>query len=449
MYEFNENVVFDTPIGYNGHNLICDPEDAYFTLNSHLSLSQAIENIYPRLPCEDTTFICNKTDSCDMTYHLSPQTTTMISTPFVNCYGPIELSNAYELQCIGTCSQSPTQNPTNSPSFSPTFTTSAPSSAPTSSPTTAPSVAPSNVPSDAPTNYPSIAPSISPSIVPSMAPSIAPSFSPSSAPSLTPTQNPSQNPSLSPTIAPTLSPTALPSLAPSRSPTITPSSSPSNLPTIAPSVNPSSVPSDAPSFSPSSSPSIAPSFSPSYSPSAAPTENPIASKDFDSYIDITYFLRNVNTENKITITSDPLNQSIYIASAIKQQYFLPSVISYENFFVNMIDIQGTKISQISVNTNFEWTNLNNLELNSKIECNQNDDNVNYCASIQQQSKEDNEFYARVTADFQNHYSNQNLQFTAGNGNALEIICKDCEDPDPEYVLYGLASVVEIEGEAEG
>ena len=39
------------------------------------------------------------------------------------------------------------------------------------------------------------------------------------------------------------------------------------------------------------------------------------------------------------------------------------------------------------------------------------------------------------------FDNKQLLFTAGNGNALEIVCKDCKKPAPNYVLYELVSVV--------
>ena len=328
-----------------------------------------------------------------------------------NCYGPIGLNSLYETRCIGTCPQSPTKAPTNAPSLSPSGQTVSPSFVPTVAPTIAPSLAPSDTPSTSPTSVPTFGPS--------MAPSITPTYSPSKAPSQTPSTAPSATPTYSPSIAPTLSPSLTPSQSPSMAPSITPS--------------------------------LSPSLSPSYFPTTAPTQNPIASKDFDSFIAISYYLKNVNTENKLRITTHVQNETMYIKSVITQQYFLPSVISYKNFLVNMVDIQGTKIEDIDVNTNVEWTNLNSLELNAKIECNINDDNVNYCASIQQQSKEDNAFYDRVTEELRRHYNTAKLnsnkdvsliKFVAGNGNSLQIQCKVCEkESSPAYMLYGLAAVV--------
>ena len=78
LYEFSENVIYDTPKGYNDHNLICIPKDSYVIFNSDVSLSQAIAARYPKLPCEDTRIICNKTDGCEMIYHEMQQITAEI-----------------------------------------------------------------------------------------------------------------------------------------------------------------------------------------------------------------------------------------------------------------------------------------------------------------------------------------------------------------------------------
>ena len=383
MHDFSENVLFETPTGYNQRNLICNPDNAYFFINSDTTLSQAINEIYSRLSCEDTHFICNETESCDMTY-VTAIDVTEISTPFINCYGPIQLDTAYDTRCIGTCPQSPTEAPTNAPTFSPTAQTSNPSSSPTSSP--------------------SLAPSKAPSITPSSAPTYAPTYTPSSAPSNVPSSSPSASPSLPPTVAPSISP----------------------------------------SESPVQSPTSSPSSSPTESPSTAPTESPIASKDFDSYIEITYILKNVNDETKATILNDPQNETLYIEWVIKREYFSESL-SYQHFMLNLIDIEGTKIEEFGVNTEFDWLNLKNLNLNVIIECNQDDNNVNYCASIQQQSRHENHFYGDVSALLKGHYSNnQDLEFAAGNGDAVTIVCKECDEESPSHVvLYSLASVVAL------
>ena len=201
------------------------------------------------------------------------------------------------------------------------------------------------------------------------------------------------------------------------------------------------APTPAPTNFPTNYPTLSPSVAPSFSPSTAPTNNPIATKDFDSFISITYLLQNLNDEDKIQIVNDPLNETRYIEDVIKQKYFLDGFLSFENFLVSISDIQGSEITAIDTNTQFEWINLETLSLNAQIDCNENDDNINYCASIQQQSKKTNDFYDRVAADLRVHYSNQQITFSSENGNALIIDCKDCEEEQPDYVLYGLAGIV--------
>ena len=327
-----------------------------------------------------------------------------VNYDFINmfsCYDPIPVSTVLGTRCIGTGPQSPTTAPTQAPTSSPTADTISPTPAPTMNPSTAPTLAPTFSPSLTPTNAPSFTPSIAPSDAPSLAPSLSPS------------------------------------IAPSNLPTNSPSSAPTPAPTGFPTFPLTQAPSDAPINSPTYSPSLAPSFS----PSTAPTNNPISAKDFKHFISITYELQNVNDENKVQIINDPFNETRYIKDVIKENYFLDGFLSFENFLVSISDIQGVQITEIDTNTQFEWINVDTLSLNAQIDCNEDDDNINYCASIQQQSKKTNDFYDRVADDLRSHYNNQQIEFSSQNGNALIINCKDCEEEPPDYVLYGLAGIV--------
>ena len=128
-------------------------------------------------------------------------------------------------------------------------------------------------------------------------------------------------------------------------------------------------------------------------------------------------------------------------------YFIPNVISYDKYFVQMLDIQETLIEEINTNTVIEWTNLDKLELHAQIECNQDDNNINYCESIKLQSQSDasnnvdDDFSGRVRSTLANHYTNNNLEFYVRNPQALDITCKGCETEATNYVLYGLLSLV--------
>ena len=157
----------------------------------------------------------------------------------------------------------------------------------------------------------------------------------------------------------------------------------------------------------------------------------------------------MNDENKIQIINDPINETRYIEDVIKQKYFLDGFLSFENFLVSISDIEGVEITAIDTNTQFEWVNLDTLSLNAQIDCNEDDDNINYCASIQQQSKKTNDFYDRVADDLRGHYNNQQIEFSSQNGNALIIDCKDCEEEPPDYVLYGLAAIGLFVGAVDG
>ena len=257
-------------------------------------------------------------------------------------------------------------------------------------------------------------------------------------PTLAPTQAPTDVPT-----APSSSPSAAPTQPPSTAPTNAPSLSPSIAPTFSPTESPTDLPTEAPTTSPINHPTFSPSLAPSLAPSLSPTNNPIASKDFDSYILITYLLQNVNEEDKIKIVSDPINETTAIQDIIKQHYFLKGFLDFQNFLVIILDIEDTEIADIDTNTQFEWTNLDTLALNARIECSQDDDNIDYCASIKQQSQKKNDFYARAAVDLQAHFENSQLGFSSENGNNVNVQCKDCDEEPPDYVLYALGTIVGI------
>ena len=115
----------------------------------------------------------------------------------------------------------------------------------------------------------------------------------------------------------------------------------------------------------------------------------------------------------------------------------------DGLLVGVLDIDGIEIADIGANAYLEWLDLNELHLNAEIECNEatDDDNANYCAQVQIQSKKNNDFDERVTAALRSYYQHNSLVFTVDNGDSLVIECKDCDEEPPNYVLYGLASVV--------
>ena len=395
------------PAGYSSDNLECGPT-AYITLGNGRSINESITNVYAQLmACDDVQIICNvlnNTGNCDMEYFdLNEVSLDFDFIDMFNCNDPLPVSSFLGARCIGTCPQSPTESPTQAPPFSPTAITMDPTPAPTLNPSKAPTLAPSISPSSAPTN--------------------APSISPSTAPSMTP----SSTPTLSPSVAPSNAPTSSPSPAPSAGPT--------NFPTMPPSPAPTSAPINNPTFSPS--------LAPSFSPSQSPTNNPIASGDFDHYISVTYVLENVNDFVKTSVTTNPMNETNYIEWVIKSNYFLQKFLPYQKYKVSILDIEGTEVTEIDGNAYAQWLGLNELHLNAEIECNEatDDDNANYCAQVQIQSKKNNDFDERVTAALKSHYQHDSLIFTIQNGDELQIECKDCEEDPPNYVLYGLATVV--------
>eukprot|EP01083_Nonionella_stella_P109859 320879_1 len=369
--------------------------------------------------------------------------------------------------------ESPTDSPSTAPSLSPT---SSPSLAPTLSPTfspSPPSLSPSLAPTSPPTSLlPSLPPSASPSFTPTFSPSFAPShpsIPPTNAPSNTPTvptQSPTHAPSTSPSLAPSLAPssppssapssppTSAPSLTPTQPPSRTPSQSPSSMPSVAPSLAPSVAPSLSPIQNPSRSPSTVPSYppsnAPSDAPSNAPTNNPIASDDFDSFLEITYVLNGTHNNDKEKITGDPLNVTHDIENVVKNAYVADGPISYDDFLIDIQRIQGTQIAKINALTMRKWTRLKSLELQTLIECNDFE-----CRSIREQSKDVDTngligFAQSVTDTLKTYFGNEHMEFTVkGDVDALEIVSKYASDKtnstSADYVLYGIISICGLLG----
>eukprot|EP01084_Bolivina_argentea_P060804 111100_1 len=241
-----------------------------------------------------------------------------------------------------------------------------------------------------------------------------------------PTEFPTSYPTFNPTVD-TLLPTSSPTVYPTKqteSPTFSPSNSPTNFPSVF------TLP-----------PSEEPTESPTNSPTNAPTRNPIASHEFDSEIQITYLLNNLNNNDKAMILTDPRNETKYIENVIKDKYFKKTVISYDKYMITITDIDGIEINKIDTNTAIKWENLDRLELNGKIDCDQDNNNINYCESIKGQSQPNNDFSDRVEAILRNHTGNNVLNFSVKNAIQLRIVCKDCSQSDAiDYVSYALLAV---------
>ena len=179
LHEFSDDIAFETPSGFTESNLQCNPHHLHVALDD--KSDEWANTLFPfNLPCSGVHFICNGTESCDIEYapKYTPEST--------ECHGPLELEEVFNINCIGSCPQSPTSPPTAAPS-------SDPSSAPTTDPTqvpTKPSYAPT-VPPTANTESPSFAPSMNPSVDPTHGPTTyEPTSSPSDAPSASPTRYP-------------------------------------------------------------------------------------------------------------------------------------------------------------------------------------------------------------------------------------------------------------------
>ena len=147
--------------------------------------------------------------------------------------------------------------------------------------------------------------------------------------------------------------------------------------------------------------------------------------------------------DKFRLISDPENVTQFIETGINYEYFIPNVISFEKYLVQILNIEGTDISDIDKNTEIKWTNLRTLRLSSKIECNEDDNNVNYCESIKLQSQPENEFAFRVQNRLRNYTGNNALEFSVDNADELTISCKLCDKDEIDYVLYSLLGVVGV------
>eukprot|EP01084_Bolivina_argentea_P122691 217412_1 len=212
-------------------------------------------------------------------------------------------------------------------------------------------------------------------------------------------------------------------------------------PTLPPSTQP-----DNPTFYPTTAPSISPSDTPTYSPSTtptiSPTNSPISSNDFSSYLFITYLLQYLSAEIKLKISQYPIEETFFISKCIKNMYFAPGFISYQHFLVTILNIDNTTINEINRATLDKWT-TNTLRINTKIECNENDAGVNYCAAIQQQSQKTQHFDDDMTNILRKHFNDSELIFSVQHPEQLSPNCKHChvKDKSIDYVFWGLASIV--------
>ena len=234
------------------------------------------------------------------------------------------------------------------------------------------------------------------------------------------------------------SPTSPPTADPSSSPTSL-SIAPSNAPTFSPSASPTRSPSLSPSIFPSFSPSLNPTYSPTHSPSESPTSSPLALSDFDSFIDITYVISEIGDLEKDELTQNAVSETNFIQSVINEAYSRPEM-SYDKYLVQILDIEGILIADITAKTNLKWINLNELKLQARVDC-----NSEYCDAIKLSSQSDtgnpDDFSRKVKRALSNHYNNFKLDFYVNEPQALDIVCKNCETAVPNYVLYGLISLV--------
>eukprot|EP01083_Nonionella_stella_P284771 969459_1 len=512
LHEYSSNVLISNPVGYNQNNLNCGSEDAHFTVPMRATRSESIANtLYSQIPCSDVTFICNDTniDSpskyCDIEAMIMEDPSAN-SYDFYQCYGPITFQDVIQLQCLGTCPQSPTTDPTAAPSLSPTI--------PSHSPSNAPSQRPSPSPTESPTSAPTISPTLPPTpqcptifitvvrspvafnnegafnglytyhgvstngfsiwdtpqstdknvtydtdtsnwIINGIATneqlllstsSIHPPiedktsvWSHSTIPgifriqmhciaSYSPTDAPSDSPSSHPSSSPTSPPTSAPTAPPTHAPSISPSSTPTSPPTLAPSF--------APIHAPSGSPTGAPSNSPSFSPTNAPTYNPISSDDFPFFMQITFILIGVDKNIKTHLGQNPRNESDHILNIMKDQYVANGLgIFRQDFMLQALSIQGVEIEDITPRTAVDWMNKNKLDFLINTECTEF-----ACASIKQQSKEENDLDDLVTGALQEYYANDQLQFKIKSGDSLQRVSKDAEHDEINWELIGMSGV---------
>ena len=265
VHQHSDNIVLDLPNGFESDHLDCDPQSAYVLITAdNPTVNESTSATFGgSLPCDSMIIYNNGTQPCDVFYEdITGDLDDAASylDPMFECFGPISLSQILEVRCTGT-------------------------DAPTADPTAAPSVSPTQAPSPAPTPAPSPAPTLAPSPTPTAAPTPAPSPSPTAAPTHSPSSAPTTPPTSSPTTAPSFSPTMAPSLSPTAAPTDSPSPSPTGAPTV--------------------------------SPTAAPTTSPLVETEFDSEIDVGFDLYGLNDDNIFLIVTDSLNQSEFMAEAIK------------------------------------------------------------------------------------------------------------------------------------
>eukprot|EP01084_Bolivina_argentea_P204582 349404_1 len=248
-----------------------------------------------------------------------------------------------------------------------------------------------------------------------------------------------------PTTAPTNNPTEIPTQNPTPSPTNNPTSAPTITPILAPTISPTISPTFAQTITPTFAPTISPTISPSHSPSQIPTSNPISSIDFDSYVSITYALNMLTDKNKHIISYNPLSETQYIESVIKYEYRIDLIIPYPKYMVSILQIQATDIGAIDTNSEIEWININQLTLNAKIECNADDEGINYCQAIIQESHEENDFADNVQMKMRKHYENEKLLFNVLKPDELFIKCKSCPSQarSINYSLYFMCVITGI------
>eukprot|EP01083_Nonionella_stella_P251280 867136_1 len=494
LHEYSSNVLISNPVGYNQNNLNCGSEDAYFTLTMHETTLQSITNtLYPQLPCSDVIFICNDTEIENPSKYCDIETLFIDDVltqdyynlfDFYSCYGPIQFEDVTQLQCLGTCPQSPTSDPTAAPSFSPTL--------PSMSPTTSPSYSPSFSPTESPSNAPTIAPSHSPTQPPTLPPTPqCPTIFVSIVESPNAFNNDAvfnglytyrgafngfpmwaTNPLDGKTVMyveNTWIISGFPSVEQLSFPanTIHPpmddntsiwfhsnisgtfrvnihcieSYSPTNAPTNSPTVPPTSSPTTPPTTSPTGTPTISPTFSPSNAPSSspsfAPTYNPISSNDFQFFIQITFILTGVDDNFKMRIGKNAMNESDQILRVLKDEYVADDPIAHEDLLLEMISIEGVEIAEIIPRTTIDWTNKKKLEFLVNTECTEF-----ACASIKEQSRPTNNFDDDVSGQLRALYSNDQLVLSTKSADSLEVIDKNAaEEEEPtNWVLYGISVI---------
>eukprot|EP01084_Bolivina_argentea_P171172 296561_1 len=103
--------------------------------------------------------------------------------------------------------------------------------------------------------------------------------------------------------------------------------------------------------------------------------------------------------------------------------------------VQILDIGGVKIDEINQQTKIKWSYLDQVELFTNIECNEDDG----CEFIKTKSQSNTEFTGEVQTELRNYTGIQSLLFSVKNAKKITIICKNCEK-DINYPLYVLSSI---------